>query len=77
MVECINSGIQPLQNLNVLQYVGDEKKAEWGRHWITKGFVALEKLLERYAGKYSVGDSITMADLCLVPQVRYQSYDSA
>lgn len=69
MVECINSGIQPIQNLSVLQYVGSEKKAEWGKHWITVGFVALEALLQRYSGKYSVGDDVTLADLCLVPQV--------
>ncbi|XP_065191314.1 probable maleylacetoacetate isomerase 2 [Sycon ciliatum] len=69
VVECINSGIQPIQNLSILQYVGSEKKAEWGKHWITVGFVALEALLQRYSGKYSVGDEITVADLCLVPQV--------
>lgn len=34
----IASGIQPIQNLSVLKYVGDEKKAEWGHHWINKGF---------------------------------------
>ncbi|CAG0886593.1 unnamed protein product, partial [Darwinula stevensoni] len=34
------------------------------------GFVsALEKLLARSAGKYCVGDNVTMADCCLVPQV--------
>jgi len=27
-----------LQNLKVLKYVGDEKKAEWGKHWIEQGF---------------------------------------
>lgn len=34
----IASGIQPIQNLSVLKYVGDEKMAEWGHHWINKGF---------------------------------------
>ena len=27
-----------LQNLRVLKYVGDEKKVEWGKHWIEQGF---------------------------------------
>ncbi|KAG7170260.1 probable maleylacetoacetate isomerase 2 isoform X2 [Homarus americanus] len=67
--EVISSGIQPLQNLSVLQKVGDEKKMEWGHFYINKGFVALEQLLAGCAGKYSVGDEVTLADCCLVPQV--------
>ncbi|KAJ8309087.1 hypothetical protein KUTeg_013961 [Tegillarca granosa] len=67
--EVIGSGIQPLQNLAVLKKIGDEKKTEWAQFWIEKGFVALEKMLQKTAGKYSVGDEITMADLFLVPQV--------
>ncbi|GAB1601205.1 maleylacetoacetate isomerase-like [Argonauta hians] len=66
--ECIVSGIQPLQNLSVLQKVGDTKM-EWGHYWIERNFHALETLLKQSAGKYCVGDDITMADLCLVPQV--------
>lgn len=67
--DCIASGIQPIQNLSVVKYVGPEKKAEWGKHWIEQGFNGLEKLLQKTAGKYCVGDEVTMADLCLVPQV--------
>ncbi|XP_068729460.1 maleylacetoacetate isomerase-like [Montipora capricornis] len=66
---CIASGIQPLQNLSVLRYLGDDRKAEWGHHFINKGFQNLEKILEGTSGKYCVGDEITMADICLVPQV--------
>ncbi|KAJ3412361.1 Glutathione S-transferase zeta-1 [Chytridiales sp. JEL 0842] len=62
--------IQPVQNLAVLNKI--EKlggvKSEWGSEVITKGFVVLEKVLERTAGKYCVGDQLTIADLCLVPQ---------
>lgn len=36
--EVIASGIQPLQNLLVLIYVGEERKKEWAQHWITRGF---------------------------------------
>lgn len=35
--EVIQSGIQPLQNLVVLIYVGEEKKKEWAQHWINRG----------------------------------------
>jgi len=67
--ELVSSGIQPLQNLIVLIYVGEEKKKEWAQHWITRGFKAIEKLLSSSAGKFCVGDEISMADCCLVPQV--------
>ncbi|KAJ6661268.1 hypothetical protein lerEdw1_015405 [Lerista edwardsae] len=64
----IASGIQPLQNLTVLQQIG-EKKLEWAQHYISRGFKALEQILQETAGRYCVGDEVTMADLCLVPQV--------
>lgn len=67
--EIIVSGIQPLQNLGLLIHVGDEKKMNWAQHWITRGFDGIEKLLSKSAGKYCVGDKISMADCCLVPQV--------
>lgn len=67
--QMIASGIQPIQNLSVLQKIGDEKKMDWGHYWIDLGFKALEKTLETTAGKYCVGDDITLADICLVPQV--------
>eukprot|EP00013_Stygamoeba_regulata_P023962 CAMPEP_0177655586 /NCGR_PEP_ID=MMETSP0447-20121125/15061_1 /TAXON_ID=0 /ORGANISM="Stygamoeba regulata, Strain BSH-02190019" /LENGTH=237 /DNA_ID=CAMNT_0019159545 /DNA_START=14 /DNA_END=727 /DNA_ORIENTATION=+ len=69
IVDTITSGIQPLQNLAVLRKVGLDKKIEWGGHWIDIGFQAVEKLLEKSAGKYCVGDSVSLADFCLVPQV--------
>ncbi|KAI8485374.1 Glutathione S-transferase zeta-1 [Branchiostoma belcheri] len=69
IAETVNAGIQPIQNLSVLQKVGDEKKMEWGHYWIDRGFTALETVLSETAGKYCVGDQVTMADLCLVPQL--------
>nr|CAB3251261.1 maleylacetoacetate isomerase-like [Phallusia mammillata] len=68
LCETIASGIQPLQNLSVLQKIG-ETKVDWANHWITVGFQALEKMLTMTAGTYCVGNNITMADACLVPQV--------
>lgn len=67
LCEIIASGIQPLQNIGLLSYVGERKK-EWGQHWIHRGFRALEKILSTSSGKYCVGDEISMADCCLIPQ---------
>lgn len=72
LAELVNSGIQPLQNLSILQYVkgplgGDEKA--WARHWVTRGLDALETLVAQSAGRYCVGDEVTLADVCLVPQL--------
>jgi maleylacetoacetate isomerase len=70
--DIIVSGIQPLQNIGVLNHMGHylgENEKKWSQHWIIKGFTALEKILENCSGKYCVGDEITMADCCLVPQV--------
>lgn len=68
------SGIQPLQNLGVLNLIGSEystkyKKLTWAQHWISKGFGAIEKYLHATSGKFCVGDEISFSDLCLVPQV--------
>lgn len=69
--EMIASGIQPIQNLSVLKYLGDdqEKRKSWAKHWINEGFIAIEKALKDSAGEYCFGDTVTMADCCLVPQV--------
>lgn len=67
--EIIVSGIQPLQNLGLLEHFGDDKKMDWAQKWITRGFDGIEKLLQTSAGMYCVGDDISMADCCLVPQV--------
>ncbi|TDG98781.1 hypothetical protein EPR50_G00204030 [Perca flavescens] len=66
--DVIASGIQPLQNLYVIQKIGAEK-VQWAQHFIDRGFQALEPILKQTAGKYCVGDEISMADICLVPQV--------
>ncbi|XP_051725397.1 maleylacetoacetate isomerase isoform X2 [Ctenopharyngodon idella] len=66
--DIIASGIQPLQNLYVIQKIGAEK-VQWAQHFINRGFGALEPILKQTAGKYCVGDEISMADICLVPQV--------
>jgi len=69
--EIIASGIQSIQNLSVMKYHSDDqaKRQAWSNHWITKGFEALETVLKGTAGSCCVGDTPTMADCCLVPQV--------
>ncbi|MDX1538115.1 maleylacetoacetate isomerase [Arsukibacterium sp.] len=67
--------IHPLNNLRVLQYLtgplalNDDQKTEWIHHWLHTGFSALEQRLQATAGEFCYGDSITLADLCLVPQM--------
>lgn len=70
--EMVNSGMQPLQNLSVLQFVKGELKADdkaFAAHWNTRGLAALEAAVKETAGTYCVGDSVTLADICLVPQL--------
>ena len=68
--ELICSGIQPLQNRHALKRCDSECNVELaGKASITYGFKSLEKILQTCSGKYCVGDEITMADACLVPQV--------
>uniref|UniRef100_A0A5B7BBM4 glutathione transferase n=1 Tax=Davidia involucrata TaxID=16924 RepID=A0A5B7BBM4_DAVIN len=69
----VSSSIQPLQNLAVLKYieekVSSDEKLVWVKYHIEKGFAALEKLLNDYAGKYATGDEVYLADLFLAPQI--------
>ncbi|RAL25507.1 maleylacetoacetate isomerase [Lujinxingia litoralis] len=72
LAEIINAGTQPLQNLAVIQKLKNELGVDarvWSREWIARGLQGYEALAERYAGTYSVGDEVTLADLCLVPQL--------
>lgn len=72
MVELVNSGIQPLHNLQVLNHVKDTLKGDtraWAETWIGKGLDALEAMAKDCAGKYLCGDAFTFADACLVPQL--------
>jgi len=56
IAEIVNSGIQPIQNLSVLNLVkeytsGTEKVTPWAHHWINNGFQALEKIFEKIGWK--------------------------
>jgi maleylacetoacetate isomerase len=69
--------IHPLNNLRVMRYLksefelDDSRRERWQRHWIGEGFAALEHMLAGGAdtGRYCHGDSPSMADCCLVPQI--------
>lgn len=74
IIEC---DMHPLNNLSVLKYLQNELGSDsdavgaWYRHWIARGFSAIEALLETIDndGHHCVGDRPTYADVCLVPQV--------
>ena len=84
LVETVNSGIQPLHNLQVLNHVKDvlhgDAKA-WAELWIGKGLDALEAMASQTAGTYLGGEAFTFADACLLPQLfgarRFASVDPA
>lgn len=69
--------IHPLNNLRVLKYlkhqlgVTEEAKTAWYRHWVSEGLQAVETALARSpaTGRYCHGETPTLADICLVPQV--------
>jgi maleylacetoacetate isomerase len=68
--------IHPLNNLRVLQYLTQElgqtevAKEKWVHHWTRLGLEALEQTLaSNSSGKFCFGDSPSMADCCLVPQI--------
>nr|WP_163502939.1 maleylacetoacetate isomerase [Halomonas socia] len=77
LAQLIACEMHPLNNLRVLKYLVDELGADegpklaWYRHWIAEGFTALEAQFSREAGSgdFCHGDSPTLADICLVPQV--------
>lgn len=73
LAQLIACDIHPLNNVAPLRYLKNEMKHEqaeidaWYAHWIAAGFEALEALLP--PGPYCFGNSVTLADVCLVPQV--------
>lgn len=77
MQNLVGCDIHPLQNLRVLNYLraelgqDDAAVGAWCRNWIGAGFTAFEKLaLQRSSqGRHCVGDSITLADAWLIPQL--------
>jgi maleylpyruvate isomerase len=71
LAEIVNAGIQPLQNLSVLQAwdAAGVDSAGWARQVIARGLLAMEAIAARTAGRCLVGDDVSLADICLVPQL--------
>jgi maleylacetoacetate isomerase len=76
LAQLIVCEMHPLNNLRVLKYLRRELAldegavSKWYAHWIAEGFGPLETLVKRFSGgRYCHGDSLSLADVCLVPQV--------
>ena len=73
MAQLIACDIHPLNNVGPLRYLKNElgqpqaKIDAWYHHWILDGFDALEGLIGD--GRYAFGNEVTLADICVVPQV--------
>jgi maleylacetoacetate isomerase len=73
MAHVIACDIHPLNNLRVLQYLKGQLGQDevtvsvWYRHWVGQGFAALER--QATGESFMFGDSVTLADICLVPQM--------
>lgn len=71
--QVIASEIHPVNNLKVVAHLKSlghdpQEATDWMCHWMQKGFAAYQQLIPR-AGRYSFGDAITQADLCMVGQM--------
>ena len=76
LAQSVACDIHPLNNLRILKYltkelnVEDEAKNTWYRHWCREGLLAFERQLSLLpASTYCYGNTPTLADCCLVPQI--------
>jgi maleylpyruvate isomerase len=73
MAQIVACDIHPLNNLVALQYLKRTLKHEqadidaWYHHWVIEGFTAIEAMIT--PGPYACGAQVTVADVCLIPQV--------
>ena len=73
----IAADIHPINNLRVSRYlvrqleVSEEARSAWYRHWVATGFAGLEAQISRdgRSGRFCYGEQVTLADICLVPQL--------
>jgi maleylacetoacetate isomerase len=67
--------IHPLNNLRVLKYlvgslkVSEDDKNRWYRHWVETGLEVVERQLAAQPTRFCHGETPTVADICLVPQI--------
>lgn len=75
MAAIIGCDIHPLNNLRVLNTIrsdfgaGAEQVSAWTARWIRDGFAALEAMIGQQNGPFALGNSPTLADCYIVPQV--------
>jgi maleylacetoacetate isomerase/maleylpyruvate isomerase len=85
LAQTVACEIHPVNNLRILKYLGgtlkvtDEQRDAWYNHWVLEGLQSYERRLQDLAAQraaaglppsvYSYGDTPTLADCCLVPQV--------
>lgn len=69
LASIIACDVQPVTNLRILKRVGvlGADRAEWSRELIEQGLEAYEVLVKNSAGRFSVGDTVCVADICLIP----------
>jgi maleylacetoacetate isomerase len=76
LAQAIVCEVHPLNNLRVLRYLrgelglDDAAVGKWYRHWVAEVFAPLEALVAKFSGgRYCYGETVSVADVCLVPQV--------
>jgi len=75
MALVIACDIHPLNNLRVMRYLDDalgqpkQARDDWYRHWVAQGLAALEAMAAPSAGEWLNGEAVSLADICLVPQM--------
>lgn len=77
IAQVIVSDTHPLNNLRVLQHLtrsfdlSETQKNAWYCHWVDRGLQTVEKMLasDPRTGRFCHGDTPTLADCCLAPQV--------
>ncbi len=67
----VAAGIQPMQNLKVLDRISSEPalREQWAQGFIRDGLAAIEQRIAKFSGPYCLGQELTLADIFLVPQV--------
>ena len=67
--------VHPLNNLRVMRYLAETLgqsqpvRDDWYRHWVAEGLAALEAMAAPTAGDWLAGEAVSLADICLVPQM--------
>lgn len=73
LAQLINSGIQPFHNISTTNFLAEAApeldKPGWFRHFIGLGLSGLEARARELSGRFLVGDSVSIADALLIPQL--------